>query len=210
MQLHNPQNPGPEECRGSVWELIPWYVNGSLPSDQAQQVRDHSKGCSQCAAEIERQRRLAKDIIKIDPFDAPLSRSWKHLRAQVKAEELTGLPTAGKWWRFEGLQGEFIALAGVAAVAFAIIVVLPFGNSFETLTTEVEAATHIIKFQTAPNVTADQLDRLLVEFDAVLVSGPSDVGIYEAAVSGGTDMQAVADALMATSQIMFAAPQVSQ
>ena len=71
----------------SIWELIPWYVNGSLPPAEADAVRRHSSGCQICAAEIKCQRRLAKSVAKAEPFDPPLdlARNWENLRAQIEA-----------------------------------------------------------------------------------------------------------------------------
>ena len=153
---------------------------------------------------------FAEDVKIIDPFDVPLSRSWKTLRAQIKAEQKATTPKVGVWSRFGGLQGGLIGVATAACIAVLLVSVQPTGDDFATLTSEDADATHIIKFQLADNVDAQTLDRLLAEFGAILIAGPTNVGIYTASVPDDRDMQAVANAMMATSEILFAAPEVEQ
>lgn len=212
MQLHNTQNTEPAECHDSMWELIPWYVNGSLSPELAEEIRSHGKNCMVCAAEIGRQRLLAKGVAKIDPFEVPLSQSWEHLRAQIEAEDHARSPKVGARRRFRGLQGGLVAMTGAVAVVFlfAIVAIPPLDEDFKTLTSEAEQATHIIKFQLAPGVDEERLNRLLAEHGVTLVTGPSEAGVYAAAVPAGTDLEAAADALMATPEVMFAAPEVAQ
>lgn len=209
MQLHNQGNSGPRECDDAIWELIPWYVNESLSAEQAEAVKAHSKTCAACALEIGRQRQLARDVVTVDPFDVPLSRSWETLRAQIKAEERAKSPK-GVWQRFGGLQGGLVGLAAAACCVVVLLSIQPAGNEFETLTSQSQAALPTIKFHLAPGVDADALNRRLATFDATLVSGPSDTGVYTASVPEGTDPQVVADALMASPDILFAAPEVDQ
>jgi TolB-like protein/Tfp pilus assembly protein PilF len=40
-------------CRSAVRDLLPWYVNGSLESEEAGSVRAHLEGCASCAAELD-------------------------------------------------------------------------------------------------------------------------------------------------------------
>lgn len=210
MQLHNPDNPGSAEEHDAIWELIPWYVNGSLPEEQAQMVKDYSLHNTACAQEIERQRRLAEGVVKVDPFEAPLSRSWEHLRAQIEAEDRARTPKAGARGRFAGLQGGLIALASAVSVACLVLVIQPFDNSFETLTSGGEEVLPTVRFQLSPGVDPAALDALLAQVDATLVSGPSDAGVYTATLAAEADTQATADALMALPEVLFAAPQGAQ
>lgn len=210
MQLHNTENTGQGDCPDAIWELIPWYVNESLPSDQAQIVERHSESCAACAAEIGRQRRLAKEVVKIDPFEAPLSQSWDSLRAQIESESRAKTPKAGAWHRFGGMRGGLLALASAACIAVFVVVSLPADNDFQTLTSQNPDAAQMIRFQTSPGLDADTLNDILAQYGATLVSGPSAAGVYIAVVGTDADTKAAADALMATTQIIFAAPQVDQ
>jgi len=40
-------------CRSAVRDLLPWYVNGSLESEEAGAVRTHLEGCTSCTAELD-------------------------------------------------------------------------------------------------------------------------------------------------------------
>jgi hypothetical protein len=210
MRLHNSKKSNPEDYQNTIWELIPWYVNGSLPAEQAEEVLAYSKTCPACAAEIGRQQRLAKEVVKIDPFDVPLSRSWNNLRAQIEAEDNAKSLVSNFWQRFGWLQGGIIGLAASTFIAVGIVSIQPVNNDFDTLTSQNFAATQIIKFQVISGIDVNQITALLSTFDTTFVSGPSETGVYLAAVSEAANTQSVADALMTTEEIIFAAPEVDQ
>lgn len=209
--MRDTRNPGSGECHDPLWELIPWYVNGSMPPEQTEAIKRHGTSCTTCAAEIERQRRLAKGVVLVDPFEAPLSQSWEHLRAQIEAEDRARSPRAGTWRRFRGLQGGLFLAGTFAAVCLIVVgAIWPFDDGFKTLTSEAEHMTYVIKFQAAPEVNEERLIRLLAEHGVALVTGPSEAGVYTAVAPAGTDLEAAAKALMATSEVMFAAPEAGQ
>ncbi|WP_196223328.1 zf-HC2 domain-containing protein [Roseibium sp. RKSG952] len=71
----------------TVWELIPWYVNGTLPASEMEMVQRHLETCPVCEAEVHNQMSLAKKVAVKAPFGQPLSRSWDKLREQIQAEK---------------------------------------------------------------------------------------------------------------------------
>ncbi|MBD8891305.1 anti-sigma factor family protein [Roseibium litorale] len=140
------------EPHDAVWELIPWFVNGTLPASEQAKVKQHIQSCPQCAAEVARQFKLAKRVATEDPFDVPLSRSWSHLRDQIEAEARAGgkqvasaagggIGAAGRstarrrsgsqrgrstFGSYRGFGGAaLVAGAGIAACLVAAIVILP-------------------------------------------------------------------------------------
>ncbi|MDO6590533.1 hypothetical protein DS901_18240 [Loktanella sp. D2R18] len=209
MKSHNTKFSRDAGCPDHIWELIPWYVNGSLPQEQAEAVELHGETCPACAAEIGRQRTLAKDVVKVDPFEVPLSRSWETLRAQIEAENWAMTPKVEKR-RFAGLHGGIIALIGTVAVACLLVVAMPVQTDFDMLTSAPDTATDVIKLQLAPNMVQAQLEQVLSEFGSTLIAGPSENGVYTITVEGDADLQAVADALMSTPEIAFAAPELAE
>ena len=64
-----------------IRELIPWYVNGSLPADEARQVAAHLSLCESCRDELTQIMRLNVEIR--GAFD-----ELEGLRTDVKKEVL--------------------------------------------------------------------------------------------------------------------------
>jgi len=51
-----------ERVHQRVWELVPWYVNGTLSGPDLERVEDHLAGCRRCQDEAETCRRTAAMI----------------------------------------------------------------------------------------------------------------------------------------------------
>src|SRR5436305_13648846 len=51
-----------ERSHQRVWELLPWYVNGTLSDQDRVRVEDHAAGCRRCQDEVESCRRTAAAI----------------------------------------------------------------------------------------------------------------------------------------------------
>ncbi|MDX8346892.1 hypothetical protein SLH49_02735 [Cognatiyoonia sp. IB215446] len=211
MQLHNGQNWGPAGRRDALWELIPWYVNGSLPAKQADEIKAKSKTCADFAAEIMRQRDIASEVRKPDLFDVPLARNWQALQSQIKAEERARSPKFDLWEQFVRRHSGTVAFVSVAAMAALVMLMPPEGPAFQTLTTDAHIpAGNVIKFQLAVGVSEDQLSARLAELGLTLIVGPSETGVYQASVPTDADADALAVALIETAEVAFAATEVAQ
>ena len=114
-QLLDSSTPISAEPHETVWELIPWFVNGTLPASEQAMVKQHIQSCSHCAAEVARQFKLAKRVATEDPFDVPLSRSLKHLRDQINAEARAGGKQIGSAAQGVGASGMKGAGGGIGA-----------------------------------------------------------------------------------------------
>src|SRR5436305_4868520 len=51
-----------ERSHQRVWELLPWYVNGTVSSQDRERVEAHMAGCRRCQDEVEACRRTAAAI----------------------------------------------------------------------------------------------------------------------------------------------------
>ena len=49
-----------------AWELIPWYVNGTLVEGEAAQVEEHLERCPLCRREVAANRTLAAALAEVD------------------------------------------------------------------------------------------------------------------------------------------------
>lgn len=212
IELHNKPWSDPPEGHEDIWELIPWYVNGALPADQTEMVEAHTKTCMICASEVARQSEVADEVSQTELYDVPMARSWEKLRAEAMADIAARTPTAEPRSHWLGLaRGQLAALFGAAAIAcVALVLVLqtgmPNSDDFVTLTSAPGTEARIIKFQATGTPTTEDLAALGV----LAITGPSEAGVYTATVAEDADAVAIANAMMARADILFAAPTVSE
>ena len=201
----------------AVWELIPWYVNGTLGVQEAQMVERKRDSDPEFAAELEHQLAVAAGVRMLtEPeVEQAEARSWDSLRARIEAEEGARSPAQQRsWWAgwLPDLQGGY-AMAGLACVALLLGVVFlgqtgpGSDQGFQTLTSDPQSGGMVIKIQPAADLDRAVLERLLSENGLKLIGDPSSAGVYRAEIAEGADPQAVADILMGTPEILFAAPE---
>ncbi len=82
-----------------VWELLPWYVNGTLSGRDLDLVTGHLPACSDCAEEVARCRDLAVAVgtVTAAVARAPSGERLARLLARIDAIEAAGLRDGG--WR---------------------------------------------------------------------------------------------------------------
>ncbi len=206
----------PVETDGAPWDLIPWYVNGTLSDAESALVERYRDADPAFAAEIERETGVAAKVCMLEDVEDAQARSWETLRARIEAEEAARTPVSDKraWWTNmlpSGRQG--FALAGFAcAVMIAAFVVTgqnpgSDGEEFRTLTGDPVEGGPAIKFRAAADLDRAVLEQVLAARGLTLIDGPSDTGVYRAGASGETDLESAADALMQAPEILFAAPE---
>ena len=200
------------------WELIPWYVNGSLSEEEAAALERRKEADPDFAAEIERQLALATGVCMLNDteIEAAEARSWAKLSAQIAAEEAARKPIAAKrsWLSsiMSNLQGRY-AMAGMACLALMLAAFLmgpgPSNDpdGYRTLTSDPQQSGLFIKVQPAASLERAELERILNENGLTIVGGPSDTGVYRVAASAGTNIDNAAKDLMAAPEILFAAPE---
>ncbi|MGR6466461.1 anti-sigma factor family protein [Rhizobium sp. PAMB 3182] len=201
------RNQTPTDGHDGIMELIPWYVNGSLPKDEMDAVRRHALTCRDCAEEIARQRKLAGHVAATETFEAPVSRSWETLRERISSERRAAKPAFSlRTWLRQHQGGMMLSGIGAAACVMVAVMTLPTDGDFQTLTASNTAAHDVIKFQTTPGVSTDELQTILGKYGLALDGGPSKAGVYTTKAKSGADLAALSKALMSTPEIIFAAP----
>lgn len=211
-ELHDKPLLGPPDGHEDIWELIPWYVNGSMPADQSDRIETHTQTCMVCAREVDRQRDLAQEVGKTELFEVPLERSWDTLRAAALADIAARTPAPKPQTSWMGLaRGQLATLFGTVAIACVALVVVvqtngPGADDFVTLTAAPDADGRIIKFQATGTPSTQELAALGV----LSITGPSEAGVYAATVAEDADAMAIARAMMAREDILFAAPEISE
>ena len=196
-----------EEDHEAAWELLPWYVNGSLKADEAVPVERHLANCPGCRREVERCRSLAV-VVKssrsaAEEDWAPSPRHFAQIMARVDAAQAVssaGSPSLAQrlrsWlidtpppmrWAFALQAGLIVGLAG------ALLALAPSDSSYETLSggaasgASERVALHLVF---AEDTTEKELRDLLHDIDATIVGGPTPRGVYTVQLSGATPERA--------------------
>jgi anti-sigma factor RsiW len=217
--MANEQTSAAQDPHDEIWELIPWYVNGTLSDEEARAVEERCKSSELFRAEVANQKQVASGVQELDPLDAQVERNWAAMRARIAAEQTTqsraAAPSGLSAWfgRLFGSVGGLSLAAGLAAAAVVLVLNVPQGpqtpqsdDGFETLTSSpgaIDAPT--IQFQIAEGVEPTALAAVLAQHGLTLLGEPSETGVYTAKAPEG-DLQALAAALLDAPEIMFAAP----
>jgi anti-sigma factor RsiW len=208
-----------ERIHGRIWDLIPWYVNGSLPAGERQGVEDHLALCPRCREE-ERFCRMTAEALQQAGEVAPSPHPVQLARVMARLDEAEGEP--GRLRRlFAGLRSwrPAIPVRALLVAQLAIIVLLvglvvwQFRQPtvYKTLS-DAEAplagAAHI-RVLFAEDATERQIRELLLGVHGEIVGGPSAIGAYTLEVPPGGDPQGVVLAyLRSHSKVRFAEPVV--
>lgn len=186
-----------------VWELLPWYVNGTLSAHEAALVEGHLPHCAACQQEAKRCGNLAavaKSTSAEEEVWAPSSRHFAQILSRVEATDTAAGATAD-WrtpdWRSlvqklrswvldtpRPVQWGF-ALQAVLIVALASALVLETATTptqyYETLSRAPQQTTSDrarLRMVFAEDITGGELRDLLQEIEGTMVHGPSPQGVY--------------------------------
>jgi len=183
-----------------VWELLPWYVNGTLSGRDLDLVTGHLPACSDCAGEVARCRdlavavrtvtaverapsdeRLTRLLARIDAIEAAGSRDggWRgRLRNAIDAlrELLQSTPAPTRWAL--AAQGALVVLL-VAVVAWQAA--LSSGQPYRTLASAPEQTPRgqaQIRVVFTDDISEREMRAVLEHVKGKIVDGPSAVGAY--------------------------------
>lgn len=204
-----------------AWELLPWYVNGSLDGDELERFEEHLGGCDACRREIAVEERWAREIRSSEELVYSPDRALAELRARLAAAERSDAPAshgrdsrlARLWRRASGETSgalRFAVLAQAAAI-LALVAVLslePAPSEFRTVSdpvAEFRTDGAMVRVVFAEGVTEPELRELLLAADARFVDGPSPRGVYTLEVPRERVESAV-EALRRDAQVRLAEP----
>jgi hypothetical protein len=183
----------------SVQELLPWYVKDRLSGTELARVREHLQTCRQCQSDVMWQRRL----LAIDPspeatpdVDQAFTKLLPRLamlpqnggqRKRELSESLGNVfrqKPARIWW---ALAGQAVLLIG-----FVIVLMPPYWNaaSFRTLGMQGNSSGNaVVMFKS--DTTEAEMRRILQQYGARIVDGPTASNSYVIAVPNGRQATAV-------------------
>lgn len=209
--------------------LIPWYVNGTLEGEERALVERFMANDADFAAEVERERRVARAVGELDATEEAALESWKQLEARLQPAapvEETPRREAAKGisstWieRVQAMLADLPSLfatpypaLGAAAVAVVAALLLmqgpttPVGEepSFQTLTSEPQLSGPRQRLHGGLIHGLRRLDAQARagEHGLEVVDGPTASGIYTMAGGELPALETAAEAISAAPGILF-------
>lgn len=163
-----------------VQELLPWFVNGTLDTDEAERVEAHLASCAECRGELAAERQLAEGIANL-PVD--VESSWEGLQERLDAQAVGRLQPPPPVWRRPvplvwAVAGPVAAAAGVALFFVNVPLQTAPTAQYRALGSSnvLQTANLIVQFE--PNVRVRDMQLALSSSDARLVDGPTQTGAY--------------------------------
>src|SRR5690606_37343600 len=157
-------------------ELLPWYVNRSLPGREAEIVLEHLDGCERCRDEAEWLAQVGSQLRNsrmqtVNEAEAPLLELGRRI-----AEDAAAGRSAQQYRNHYAIAaGLLLALATVAGVVMSW---QPFEPRFRTVTDTVAPAraTVTMAFELKADAPLSSLYGVLEKYDAEIVDGPDTAG----------------------------------
>ncbi len=156
-------------------ENLPWYVNGSLSSEEQTKIEDNLNSNPDLANEKDILIRL-RQYIKNSSSRSPGEMGLQRLKRDIK-NETAGKPLR-KWRSYS------IAASLLLVVQLGIILSFSQKNDiFIPLSGTVNYSKNVVQMQFKNSATFNQINKLLLSIDATIISGPSKKGIYRIQLS---------------------------
>jgi hypothetical protein len=196
--LDHARRAGHREC----WELLPWLVNESLTEAQKQRLEGHLEQCDSCRREAQEQELLREHMRREEAVLYAPQASFQALLNRIDDPRSGQVPRPVEY--HHGSRPAKLLAAAVAVGALAIIGISSvsawrlreerFAARYSTLTSspEVVARVPAARVVFAPTMSLAQLSELLRTYNAQVVTGPSDAGVYTLMFVPRTDDQRAA------------------
>jgi anti-sigma factor RsiW len=186
--------------RQEVWELIPWYANGTLEGREREEVETHLSTCPSCQAELRRCRDIATAVHADGETSwAPSPGYFSQMLSLIDAAEASGTQDGGWWERLRARWARHFlvlqsaprlfrwALAAQGAMILLLAWVVAWqvpsspGPLYRTLSDggdRVSQGQAHIQVVFADDITEKELRALLTSVEGTIVHGPSSEGVY--------------------------------
>lgn len=207
-----------ERLHQRIWELLPWYANGTLGETERRAVEEHAERCERCREEAQACRQLG-DAVRTaveapTPHPARLSRLMSRLdeadgpsvRARL-GSLLLATPRPVRWV----LAGQLAALLLLAAGWMGKPSSPPPPAEFKTLSDAAAPAAPAeaprVRVVFADGTTERQIRDVLLPIGGQLAGGPSQLGVYTLELPAGRDpLPVVLQHLRSRPEVSFAEP----
>jgi len=197
-------------------EVLPWLVNGTLQDDELAAVEQHVRECARCQREVELLRQVRSACAAEAPrFD--VTPSYHRMRARIGAGSRVGAlgdrvrRLLRPWWRAPGWARWAIAAEFAAIISLVVWLAPPSGGepeaAYQTLGAPASpfAPAGSIAVVFRPEVTDDELRRIVERAGANVIDGPTESNAYVLVVPAG-HREAILAALRADPGVALAQP----
>lgn len=204
-----------ERLHQRIWELLPWYANGTLGDAERRTVEEHAAQCERCREEMQVCRQLG-EAVRLAAVEAPTPHPARLSRLMSRLDEadgssprerlsglLTATPRPVRWI----LAGQLAALLLLAA-GWMWMSPPPPPAEFTTLSDAVApAAGPQVRLVFAEGATERQIRDVLLPIGGQLAGGPSPLGVYTVELPEGRDpLPVVLQHLRSRPEVSFAEP----
>lgn len=214
-----------------VWDLLPWYVNGTLDERETLTVEEHVGACGICREEVRYWRGFARTLRDEGDLavsaDADLARLRGRLEGASRARRRR--PAGGRAW-LDGLRRTPSPVRWALAAQLAAVLLLggllaaswsgpeapstsattapSAAGAFRTLSDAPPApaagGTALLRVVFADQAREREIRGALIAVGGRIVDGPSPTGVYTVAVDESGDPATALASLRSFSQVLFA------
>ncbi len=178
-----------------VDELLPWFVNGTLPAAELDFINSHLESCGTCKEAVTHELELAQRFSALDTIPVP---AFAGVRERLRKQPSRRVRVQG-WLPALALGASLL----VVAVLVPTLTIRDMGE-YRGLTVSPGDERHVVQVVFAPETTERELRALLLDGDVTLIDGPSVRGVYRIAIPVGTDAALYASRLAVHPAVRFA------
>jgi anti-sigma factor RsiW len=194
-----------------VFELLPWYLNGTLAETERQKVDKHVSVCAACRDHLAREREIYRSISaesSLGYIPASFSRLQARLDARQSAsqQEIPRRRGAMPWPRLAAASIAILALGLLSLVsADRWVQMRALPSEYRTVTTSTpRAPDEVIRAVFSPGVTLVELQAILDEAQLRIISGPTEAGVYSLAATSSRPVTVSLSLLRRHGSVRFA------
>jgi len=170
------------QCRSSLRQNIPWYLNGTLSEAEASLLREHIERCADCRADVE---------LHTSMQSAVLGREITSMLPKTKAASIIGndRPAPSRPSRIFALAAGVAIIGVVLGVFFSSDQGDESGNQLFETATSTGAATsidYVLQIRFDNDVPDQQQDEIVEQLDHVVKWSRDNSGVYEVHVQLAT------------------------
>ena len=191
----------------TAWQLLPWFVNGTLQAGERQLVERHMNACLICRREIGALSKLATEL-----QHRPRNVACENALAQLH-QRMDQAPAGSRFpW---AAAASLVVVIGLALISSNRVTdgLVDFSAGYQTLGTDPSLGTsqfgRSARVVFRPDVDTKEIVSLLDAVDASIASGPSRRGAYTVSFSGTLSSRAQQSAirnLRDSGRVLFVEP----
>lgn len=202
--MRDPSHQSDGNHHQKVWEILPWYVNGTLESHEHEFVARHILRCQSCADEVRRCQSMATAVRSAE--GAARTPSPEHFARLMERIDRGSTSSAPERWRIrlrEWIEKIWLSFQETPSLSrwalaaeTAAIVLLAAGLILQTSVTPSllyrtlsdpaggpEPGRVHLQVVFADNITEREIRTLLGSIGGTIVSGPTPMAVYTVALA---------------------------